>query len=45
MYNEPKPYIFAPIQTVKSLLQNLNSVKKIQGFVETRQIMPFQNDW
>ena len=27
--------IFAPVQRVKSLYQNVNSIKKIQGFVET----------
>ena len=39
------PYIFAPVQKVKMPLQNYNSIKKIQGFVETLQIMAFQNDW
>ena len=31
--------IFALVRKYKSLSQNLNSIKKVQGFVETLQIM------
>ena len=35
------PYIFVPVQKIKSLLHTLYSKKKIQVFVKTQQIMPF----
>ena len=36
--------IFAPIQKVKLTLTKFKFYKKVQGFVETLQIMSFQND-
>ena len=36
---------FAPFQRVKISLTIFYFYKKIQGFVETLQIIPFQIDW
>ena len=35
--------IFAPVQRVKIALTKFKFYKKVQGFVETLQIMSFQN--
>ena len=37
--------IFAPVQKVKIALTKFKFYKNVQGFVETLQIIPFQNDW
>ena len=37
--------IFAPVQKFKVALTKFNFYKKVQGFVETLQIMSFQNYW
>ena len=37
--------ICAPFQKVKITLTKFKLYKKVQGFVETLQILPFQNDW
>ena len=37
--------IFAPVQKVKIALTKFKLYQKAQGFVETLQIMSFQNDW
>ena len=37
--------IFAPVQKVKIALLKFKFYEKVQGFVETLQIMSFQNDW
>ena len=38
------PYIFAPVRKIKMALTKLQCYEKIQGFVETLQIILFQND-
>ena len=47
-YTEPKLNVatiqfFAPVQKVKIALTKFKLYKKVQGFVETLQIMSFQN--
>ena len=37
--------IFAPVQKVKITLTKFKLYQKAQGFVETLQIMSFQNKW
>ena len=37
--------MFAPFQKVKTALTKFKFYKKVQGFVETLQIVSFQNDW
>ena len=37
--------IFAPVQKIKITVTKFKFYKKVQGFVETLQIISFQNDW
>ena len=37
--------IFAPVQKVKIAFTKFKFYKKVQGFIETLQIMSFQNVW
>ena len=37
--------MFAPVHKVKIALAIFKFYKKVQGFIETLQIISFQNEW